>query len=367
MEREVFCILIACLSDKSIINLAQPFEKQKLFALRENEKFFCSSCHSQLVLKIGEIKIPHFAHKSLSACDHFSEPESILHLQGKILLHQFFQNKNCLAELEKYLPAIRQRADLLLNRRTAIEFQCSAISANDVIQRTKGYHQIEVQPIWIGGIKSPIKEQIQTIRLKMYEYELLQQKQQNPYLLSFCPDNNRFYYYSNLFYISGSRSIAKVKSLPASSQSFPFAIPKRLTKEEFRMVCMLFSQARQKFIQSQHFAKNRMRNPFWRACYKLRMDMNNLPEVIGIPFLKAACIPQHAVLWQLQVALAFEQKESLASLIHSGKIPLADPSVFEEAEQLLKDYLEIYIQLNGQGANCTILWELLYDNYCNNV
>lgn len=363
----MFCILVAHLSNKALINLAEPVERKALLALRSTEIFYCPSCHSQLVLKLGEIKIPHFAHKSLSACDNFSEPESALHLQGKILLHQFFKDQNFSIELEKYLPEIRQRADLLVNGQTAIEFQCSSISANQIIRRSKGYHQIGIHPLWLGGIKTSIKEQIQVIRLKNYEHELLQQKHRNPFLLSFRPEDNRFYYYSNLFYISGSRRIGKVKSLPAEKQSYPFAIPKQLTKVEFRLVCLLFSQARQKFIHNQFFAKNRMRNPFWRACYKLRLDIKKLPETIGIPFLKAACIPQHAVLWQLQAIAAFEQGESMSSLIHSGEIPLANPSVFAEAEQLLEEYLEIYLRLKGQEENFTSLMDLLYDNYCNNV
>lgn len=367
IEREVFSILIASLADRSIINLAHFKQKESLLALREKEVFYCSQCFTPVVLKVGDIKIPHFAHKTLSGCDYSNEPESSLHLHGKLLLHQFFQKRHFQSELEKFLPAIRQRADLLVEGQTAIEFQCSAIPPNKVIQRTAGYLQHEIDPIWIGGLKNPPNESIQEIRLKAYETELFQRKDKNPYLLAFYPDDNRFYYYSNLFYVSGSRRIGKVKSLEASRQSFPFAVPKRLSQEEFSRVYVLFLKARQQFIQSQLFAKNRVRNLFWRACYTLQLERDRLPYSIGLPFIGAGIFRQHAVLWQLLALEAFKLQMPMPKLIESGKILLADPRYFNEAVKILEQYIEISIILTGQSDNFTRTLELLYDNYCNSV
>lgn len=363
----MFSILIASLADRSVINLAHFKQKDSLLALREKEVFYCTQCFTPVVLKVGDIKIPHFAHKTLSGCDYSNEPESSLHLHGKLSLHQFFQKHQLQSELEKFLPAIRQRADLLVEGQTAIEFQCSTIPPNKVIQRSTGYSQLKIDPIWIGGLKNPPNESIQEIRLKAYETELFQRKDKNPYLLAFCPDDNRFYYYSNLFYVSGSRRIGKVKSLEASRQSFPFAVPRRLSKEEFSHVCVLFSKVRLQFIQSQLFAKNRMRNPFWRACYALQLDRDRLPDSIGLPFIGASIFRQHAVLWQLLALEAFKLQVPMSELVESGKVLLADPRYFGEAVKLLEQYIEISIILTGQSDNFTRTLELLYDNYCNSV
>lgn len=363
----MFSILIASLADRSIINLAHFKQKESLLALREKEVFYCTQCFTPVVLKVGDIKIPHFAHKTLSGCDYSNEPESSLHLHGKLSLHQFFQKHQLQSDLEKFLPAIRQRADLLVEGQTAIEFQCSTIPQKDVVHRTKGYMQLGIEPIWIGGLDDPPNESIQIIRLKTYETELFQQKGKTPYLLAFCPSENRFFYYSNLFYVSGSRRIGKVKSLDASRQSFPFAVPKRLSKEEFAQICGLFSKTRQQFIQSQLFANNRMQNLFWRACYTLQLDMKKLPISIGLPFIGAEIFPQHAVLWQLLAVEAFNGQISMAKLIEGGKLVLADPSHFEKAVALLEQYLELSIILASQPDNFTMMYELLYDYYCNSV
>src|SRR5690606_27140535 len=139
--------------------------------------------------------------------------------------------------------------------------------------------------------------------------------------------------------------IGKVKSLEASRQSFPFAVPRRLSQEEFSRVYVLFSKARQQFIQSQLFAKNRVRNLFWHACYTLQLERDRLPYSIGLPFIGAGIFRQHAVLWQLLALEAFKLQIPMPKLIESGKILLADPRYFNEAVKILEQYIEISIIL----------------------
>jgi competence protein CoiA len=142
-ERRVIFILIASTKDKQLVYLTQQFTKEELATLKNSTPFFCPGCGASVTLKIGEIKIPHFAHKSLHDCDSSGEPESPLHLQGKQQLYKFFSSQNLTVELEKYVPAIRQRADLLLNHQIAIEFQCSPISASQIASRSAGYSEID--------------------------------------------------------------------------------------------------------------------------------------------------------------------------------------------------------------------------------
>lgn len=316
------------------------------------------------MLKIGDIKIPHFAHKSLSDCDSLSEPESPLHLQGKLLLHQFFLDKHLTVELEKYLPEIRRRADLLVNHHTAIEFQCSAIPGEEVLKRTSSYIEIGIAPIWIGGIKERSPEYIQFIRIKAFQQEMLQANQNLKFLLLFNPEERRFYYYSSLFFVSGNRWIGKVKALPIEKQTFPFAAPKRLSKEEFNSVYALFFQARNSFIKSQYFAKNRYQNPFWRICYTLQLDVKNLPEIIGIPLYGAEYIAENAVVWQLKVIAAHKSGISVKKLIQSGDIKLKNLESLKKAELVLERYLAFYGSFDKRHINHMSLLDSLYDFYC---
>lgn len=348
---------------EKLFYLTQDFSRAELAELRKREQFFCPGCNGAMLLKIGETKIPHFAHKSLILCEAFHEPESALHLEGKLKLHQFFLSKNHSVELEKYLPGIKQRADLLINARTAIEFQCSPIAPNQVIQRSRGYQSLAIQALWIGGAQRPLIEGIQRIRLKAYENELMQSSGQRHFLMLFNPDNNRFYYFSNLFYVRGNQWLGKVKSLPAERQTFPFAVPKKLSRAEFDDIYNLFQAEKIQFIKNQLFARNRYRNVFWRTCYECGFDPRQLGEIIGIPFIDADLILGHPLLWQLQVINSYKKDQSMHSLVRSGRLTVQSGKE-EDIELLLENYLMVYRQMEEKGIGRSRLLGILYDIYC---
>ena len=66
-------------------------------------KYFCPSCKSELFIKNGEIKMPHFAHKSLKACDLWLENESEQHLGLKKALYQWFKKTDKVEILSVFL------------------------------------------------------------------------------------------------------------------------------------------------------------------------------------------------------------------------------------------------------------------------
>ena len=62
--------------------------------------YYCPCCDSEVVVKAGFIKIPHFAHKSHASCHASSEPESPYHLLAKRKLLLGFVSHGYEAELE---------------------------------------------------------------------------------------------------------------------------------------------------------------------------------------------------------------------------------------------------------------------------
>ncbi|MGK7378612.1 competence protein CoiA [Planococcus sp. 1R117A] len=366
-KRRVNAILVAKASDGRLFYLNPLISRQELLVLRGKEQFFCPSCSEQLLLKVGNIKIPHFAHRSLSECSSFSEPESPMHLHGKYMLHQFFSQKNHHTELEKYLPEIKQRADLLIDHNLAIEFQCSPIPVQQIELRSAGYKSLGIMPLWLFSVKNPLHEGIQIIKFKSFEQAMLQRNKNNRFVIAFNPANNRFYYYSSLFYSSGNRWIAKVKSLPAEKQTFPFAIAKRLTKAEFFNIYLLAFEEKQRFVRNQQFAKNRFRNPFWRLSYELQLDANALPLTLGIPLIGNHLIEMPAVLWQMQALQAAGKGITMKELLNSNRIKMSDEAIFKDALELLEQYLKIDSCMKKQEDSEEVLLELLYDSYCKSV
>lgn len=109
--------------------------------------YICPVCRTKVTLKAGEQNIPHFAHQKKATCIQ-SEPETLEHLAGKLLLQQFFPQ----FDLEVYLPQLKQRPDLLWGQ-IALEFQCSPIAPERFIERTYGYLTQAYTPIWILGAR----------------------------------------------------------------------------------------------------------------------------------------------------------------------------------------------------------------------
>ena len=104
-------------------------------------------------LKVGDVVIPHFAHKKDKSCSaSFSEGESKEHLLGKQDLFSFFKRTGVEVKLEPYFNALAQRPDLLVTIETEhipIEFQCSTIPIRLIESRTAGYRKAGMTPIWI--------------------------------------------------------------------------------------------------------------------------------------------------------------------------------------------------------------------------
>ena len=102
-------MLVALTENQEIFQLTPSITETTLYELRQTTTFYCPQCKESLQLKIGRIKIPHFAHVKNSQCESlFSDGESLTHLLGKQQLFTFFQQYGNV-QLEPYLQQLHQR------------------------------------------------------------------------------------------------------------------------------------------------------------------------------------------------------------------------------------------------------------------
>ncbi|MFC4652038.1 competence protein CoiA [Lactococcus nasutitermitis] len=146
-------MLIVHDENKNLINLLE-IEISQL-----KGKFFCPACHSEVRLKNGNIKIPHFSHISLKECHSWSENESAQHLGLKLALYKWFARTEKV-KIEHYLPELEQTPDLLVNEKIAIEVQCSHLSIKRLWERTENYRKHGYQVIWLMGHDLWIKKSL---------------------------------------------------------------------------------------------------------------------------------------------------------------------------------------------------------------
>ncbi|WEV45602.1 competence protein CoiA family protein [Streptococcaceae bacterium ESL0687] len=129
----------------------------------KNKSFFCPHCHSSLIFKNGPVKNAHFAHKSLKECNFYWENESQEHLGLKKSLYAWFSKDNQ-AQVEFYLPEIKQIADIMVEERLAIEIQCSSLSLERLRERTSSYQEIGVTVIWILGQRLHLRNKLTELK-----------------------------------------------------------------------------------------------------------------------------------------------------------------------------------------------------------
>lgn len=121
--------------------------------VRPGEQYYCPACRQPVRLRRGKSKVPHFAHLPGADCA-VSEGETGEHLRGKQQLFDHLRKQGLQPQLEVYLPAIRQRPDILVrhaDRVVAVEFQCSPLTVQRLLERNAGYRRLGIKPLWLLG------------------------------------------------------------------------------------------------------------------------------------------------------------------------------------------------------------------------
>ncbi|QTD41226.1 competence protein CoiA [Sporosarcina sp. Te-1] len=301
-------MLSAKTGNGQLIILSSELSRYELKQLRISERFFCPDCGSVLHLKVGDIVIPHFAHARDSQCTSaFSEGESAEHLKGKQQLYRFLTSADQQVLLEPLLSALSQRPDLLIRDVKAsvpIEFQCSRIPISLMKERTQGYRNAGMEPIWI--LHTPAK--FKTLPLGVGEFRFSKFEEQFistpptqiPYLLTYNTYQQTFHYYSNLLPVDGQRYIGVHTTLPIAYQRYPFALPKVPTDLMLAQYLSTYVRLREHYICSRiHYNRQGIQNPFLRSCYELRIPPMLLPDWIGVPVQGKRAFRINDCEWQL--------------------------------------------------------------------
>ena len=108
--------------------------------------YYCPNCGEELILRLGPVRIHHFAHKSNSTC------YDAWRYDDKSEWHIKWQNRfpeDCI-EVYKELNGEKHRADVLIeNKKTVIEFQHSNISTEEFDSRNMFYQSLGYKVIWV--------------------------------------------------------------------------------------------------------------------------------------------------------------------------------------------------------------------------
>ena len=297
-------MLVAQQKNGEIITLTRTMEPELLKQLQKQKSFFCPQCQGPLTLKVGRIKIPHFAHQKNSTCEQaFSEGETLIHVLGKQQLFSLFQSLAVNVKLEHMLAPLTQRPDLFIeheNRSFAIEFQYSSLPPELFERRTAGYLSANIHPIWIVNTPKPIVAPgIQKVKLTAFYQLFLQPYKNHLVMMTYCPKRERFFYVTPILHVHKQTYICTVEALPISQQSFPFLMPKQISFERFRDCYMQHKECLLSYLQATiKYSKQGTQNLFLRYLYELRLSLAELPAFLRCPIIGNESMQVVASGWQ---------------------------------------------------------------------
>lgn len=136
---------------------------------QKNDHFYCPGCQGQVRLKQGTILRPHFAHIILKDCHYAYENESAQHLELKSALYRWLKHEVAV-EIEALLPELGQIADLLVEEKLALEVQCSSLSIQRLLERTKAYQDQGIEVLWLLGKDLWIKDKLTALQKQFLRF-----------------------------------------------------------------------------------------------------------------------------------------------------------------------------------------------------
>lgn len=136
---------------------------------QKNDHFYCPGCQGQVRLKQGTILRPHFAHIILKDCHYAYENESAQHLELKSALYRWLKHEVAV-EIEAVLPELGQIADLLVEEKLALEVQCSSLSIQRLLERTKAYQDQGIEVLWLLGKDLWLKDKVTALQKQFLRF-----------------------------------------------------------------------------------------------------------------------------------------------------------------------------------------------------
>ncbi|MGP4041163.1 competence protein CoiA [Gracilibacillus sp. D59] len=266
---------------------------------KRKQQFFCPACKEPLMIKAGLKNTPHFAHYSKSNCA--LSGEGSYHENGKKDIYLWLSDQGYQVQLEHYFPDIKQRADVFLEmkkKRIAIEYQCAAITIQEICRRTEGYRSIGVIPIWILGANKLQRKGTQSLRIPSNDQTFLHQFYPSLPLSIFyyCSNTKRFIIYQDLIFLSKTNTFGAIHISSLSSLLWQDLFqPRYRNKALFRKY---WQQHKQKWRNKPSSPYQRQENEWRQWLYLHQLNVQTLPSFIYLPITTQFQLKTPPWIWQ---------------------------------------------------------------------
>ncbi len=286
------------------ICLGYDFNKATLISLRKKEEFICPICGESVILKLGDQRVFHFAHKSGGNCREFYENETVYHMEGKRQLFQWLNRQKIPCILEYYDREIRQRPDILFThhgKRYALEYQCSTLPEHVFIKRTETYLENDYIPLWIVSDSQMKQKRKNMVSLSNFVYLFLRSTSTGFFYIPFyCPEKRHFHFIDSITPLSVKNSFARQTFFPLDGVCVTDILEPKTNA---------LPQLKYWNIELDKFLLNWLRHPSPKQksilyeIYNHQLNIFLLPPEIGLPVSNALYIETPPLIWQTYLFL----------------------------------------------------------------
>ncbi|GGM24846.1 competence protein [Paraliobacillus quinghaiensis] len=347
-------MLQAVCDDGQLLTLAL-LEHSKIDEYKRNNKFFCPICREQVIIKAGMKMVAHFAHQKQSNCSIATNGEGQYHERGKLDLYHWLKRQGISTQIEKYLPMIAQRPDILVTigkKQIAIEYQCANLSLPELIKRTNGYRTENITPIWILGGNRMKRKSNNSLALTSNDLHYIHQFNQAfpNTLYYYCPNTKQIARFQDILLTGRKKAIGSLEFYSISDCSLPGLFqPIVLNSNQIRYQLWLKEKLRFRTEPPIHLSRTERQ---WREwLYLKRLSPSTLTAVIHLPTKSQWQMKVPPWNWQSRLCIDFLNKkttftlrECQAFLRKYWQTPSIFPLIYPTSNPI-SEYLDCLIQL----------------------
>jgi len=296
--------------------LGYDYRKETLLDLRNKEEFICPICGESVLLKLGDQRIFHFAHKRGSNCRDNFENESYEHIEGKRQLFQWLNKQKIPSVLEFYDREIQQRPDIMFKhkgKKYALEYQCSTLSEKVFIKRTKTYIENNYTPLWIISSSHIRQKKKITIALSNFHYLFLRSTTSgNLYIPAYCPEEHLFQLVESITPFSIKNALVEHSYYSLHNIELDELLE---PEKKFQFNLSSWNKEIEKFILNWSLHPQSSKKIFLHEIYNRGLNLFLLPPEIGLPVFHSLLIQTPSIIWQTYLFLDVLASKSPNDLI----------------------------------------------------
>ena len=311
-------LLTALTKSGKKICLGFDYKKETLMSLRDKEEFVCPVCRETVLLRLGDQRIFHFAHKQSSQCRELYENETYEHLEGKRQLFQWLIKQNIASVLEYYDRNIQQRPDIMFKyngQRYALEYQCSTLPDKVFTKRTSTYLENSYTPLWVISSSHLHQKRKDLITLSNFQYSFLRTASSGRlYIPAYCPEKQLFQLVESITPFSIKNSFAYLSSLPIQTIELDSILE---PQNDHPISQANWNREVERYMFNWALHPRTEQKPLLQEIYNQGLNIFLLPPEIGLPVAHSVLIQTPPFIWQTYLfvdVLAYKNPRDLITL-----------------------------------------------------